>query len=516
MRAPPATPLETDPGAAATAEPTVPFPPRFWWFKRLLLAGLLMLLGVGGLRLWWGWRSHQLLQAYVSDLKSRGEPVTVDDLNPPADIPVSDNAALPLLQAAGMINPNSGSGPSNSQVTFPTAWPFDATWDQMAGQAVAAHANLFPLVRQARSRTRADFGIRAKTPGVSVLLPQLNALRTTANLVSDAALWAHFQGDDAAAIETIRDVRAIGPTAEAPAVLVGHLVHIGIDALALYKLQVMAPELTVAPDDDTDAAQAPFPTAGPNAPRRPASRRQVRELITELLNDSDRDDGLRRPMGGERVLEIDTTQWATRNLWLLRPMFELDILRMTRHTDGLAQAATQPDWPTASAAPPMTPVAPSVGTSPATVMSAVLMFSGTRAVQQDFRARAERRMAAVALAVRLYRLDHAGQWPASLGELVPDYLPSVPLDPFSPGGNKPLGYVILTGALPDGSDRPLVYHVDENGRDDTAGKPAPPVPAVPCYTWTPKVPDQWRDLKRWMPPSPATTQPTTAPSPGGA
>jgi hypothetical protein len=46
---------------------------------------------------------------------------------------------------------------------------------------------------------------------------------------------------------------------------------------------------------------------------------------------------------------------------------------------------------------------------------------------------AQRRMAATALAMRLYELDH-GQRPESLGELVPRYLPAVPEDPFVENG----------------------------------------------------------------------------------
>jgi hypothetical protein len=44
---------------------------------------------------------------------------------------------------------------------------------------------------------------------------------------------------------------------------------------------------------------------------------------------------------------------------------------------------------------------------------------------------ARRRMAAIALAIRLYQSDHVGQLPGTLEALVPHYLSSVPLDPFA-------------------------------------------------------------------------------------
>jgi len=43
----------------------------------------------------------------------------------------------------------------------------------------------------------------------------------------------------------------------------------------------------------------------------------------------------------------------------------------------------------------------------------------------------------VLLACNLYRNDHAGQLPASLSDLVPKYLPGIPLDPFN---GKPMLY----------------------------------------------------------------------------
>jgi hypothetical protein len=124
------------------------------------------------------------------------------------------------------------------------------------------------------------------------------------------------------------------------------------------------------------------------------------------------------------------------------------------------------------------------------------------------RVRLERRLAAVTLAARLYRLDHGGAWPASLDALAPHYLPRVPADPFDAAG-KPLKYVVIPKGQPDGTDRPIVYSVADDGADDTAaGRGAPP--AWPLYDWNYGTssrrplpdPDQWRDLSRWANPPP--------------
>jgi hypothetical protein len=114
-----------------------------------------------------------------------------------------------------------------------------------------------------------------------------------------------------------------------------------------------------------------------------------------------------------------------------------------------------------------------------------------------FRDVGERRMAAVSLAMALYRADHAGKWPEQLQDLVRDYLPEVPKDPFRADG-RPLGYTILRGALPDGGDRPLISYAEG---DVTTGA----IDDEPMYHWLRTSNHylgtriQYRDLSRWSP-----------------
>ena len=66
------------------------------------------------------------------------------------------------------------------------------------------------------------------------------------------------------------------------------------------------------------------------------------------------------------------------------------------------------------------------------------------------------RAAIVAIALERWRLAHAGQLPASLFELVPDYLPAVPADPYD---DQPLRY----RKLPRGY---VVYSIGPDFTDD--------------------------------------------------
>jgi hypothetical protein len=78
-----------------------------------------------------------------------------------------------------------------------------------------------------------------------------------------------------------------------------------------------------------------------------------------------------------------------------------------------------------------------------------------RMVNAFHQARAELRSAAAALAAERYRLAR-GRWPKSLDDLVPDYLPAVPSDPFD-------GQPLRLGHRPDGL---VVYSIGPDKTDD--------------------------------------------------
>ncbi len=115
---------------------------------------------------------------------------------------------------------------------------------------------------------------------------------------------------------------------------------------------------------------------------------------------------------------------------------------------------------------------------------------------------AERDLAAMSLACHLYRFE-TGQWPRSADD-IGKYLPHMPIDPFG-DGTQPLGYVLIKGGLPDGSDRPLVYsrHRMKGGRAFRVDRPE----------YSDYVGDggQFRDVASWSPPETSHLSATTRP-----
>jgi hypothetical protein len=87
---------------------------------------------------------------------------------------------------------------------------------------------------------------------------------------------------------------------------------------------------------------------------------------------------------------------------------------------------------------------------------------------EHYRSVAETRIAATALAIRLYRLDHDMKWPDKLDDLVPQYLPKVPDDPFHRAGT-PIGYQVLPGDWEWKINRPVLIY--DGGLNDLGPDP---------------------------------------------
>jgi hypothetical protein len=256
----------------------------------------------------------------------------------------------------------------------------------------------------------------------------------------------------------------------------------------------------------------------------------VRALIDELLDDTPRNRLTVRGFVGERAMLQDMAADPHNTRWLARPMWRLDALRVDDVLAANMECAARPNWPTgldalraargrlpAVPAPAMSvfwPATPTVrGPKRPPIDFPRLLsqdFSGGlasgRAVEQNWRIAMERRLAAVGLAVQLYRAEH-GRSPGSMDELVPKYLPRVPQDPMATDGGG-LRYVLVRGGLPGGGDRPLAYSAGPDGTFSTGNPPV--LPNAPMYSWMGGAGDQWRDLARWQPPAPTSAPSTQA------
>jgi hypothetical protein len=453
--------------------------------KSLALPCLLLLILL--LRLAWGWYVSYQLQKKLAKLHSQSQPTTPADLVYES-VPDAENAWKFYLQAADIVSANELAAPSptNSNLTFPYYPPYTTAWHAAAAACEKANAPAFILARHARQVGRIQ--IREYYETWPAALSPLNRPRTLATTLSDSAIYVHLQGNDSEALERILDLLHLIRAFRQNDFIVSQLVAGGVDYHATTAAMVMAPAMRVTPQ----------------------TREETKRLIAEFLDERLILAGLRRGAQTNRILAVDYQHTKSTNTWLIRPLAEQASLRELACIDFLIQIADCPNFPAASVILDRAPPDPF---PPMNMTETKLPFLRTtyafprysRWFNQDFwlnayaerhfRNLAQRRSAAIALAAALYRADHQ-RLPARLDDLVPAYLPAVPLDPFQSDG-RPIGYKTIPSALTTGDDRPLLYF-DPGGADN--------LPPEPSYGWyyvrvAPGKPAvrQYRDLTRFNP-----------------
>jgi hypothetical protein len=434
---------------------------------------------------WLGWSyiARQRLQREIDLISQANEPVYPADFNFSA-VPDKENAAYYYRKAFQKIS-STAICPSASNYSFVDYPPFTSTWYAMTDQAVAADTQALALAHQAHDFDRADWGVRFR-PGASpasILLPFLNPSRNLANLLGDAATDAHMHGHDDLAFARIEDLLHLASATQQQGLLVGRLVDIGIEALAVTRVEVISLN---------------FHLAGSSA--NGVSRVEVLSLIRQLLDDSDEIRRAHQTMLMERVLFFDGAQRVHSNATILRPMVDLAMASALDQFSILMRSEEAANWPQCqaitAALPPgiMNPPVPTAA-PPRFSHLPGFFYSMSRYELTEYRVASERRLAAISLAVNLYRLDH-GFWPKDLQTLVGPYLPAVPADLFCAG--QPIGYVILPS--PSGMQRPMLYF-------EPSGKTTNLVPpSQPAFGWQITQTNnwrQWRDISDWWL-SPAT------------
>lgn len=403
-----------------------------------LVAGIVLLLWT----LWWA-ESHRRIWSEVASYRARGEIASYAEV-----APTGGHGAAALLMEAGVHLQR-----HRADVEFVTGAtrPLPASLRAPLGDAdmatlgpiVARNVRSVELLRRARGLPEARWPQRVERrfePGDTQ--PPLGHMRGLLFLQAASGLYQHQLGRDQEALECAADVATIGARTDQYPTLIMHLLATAAVSLEGHTLREIAPTLQV----------------GGGAPA--ASKAQVQEAIARLLDEQAFQRGLSRALQVSRFSQpyaIDTDVHDP----IVRPAFRWEVVRAMRYGTRALQASQEPHWPAIQrlfdAEPP-----PKFN-----------LFTGGRSnimrpydLQEDFyerplvlhfRALVDRRVTAVRLALRLYEINN-GRNPRTLGELVPAYLPAVPVDFFRSDGG-PLGYI------PDGLV-PRLYSVGEDGVDN--------------------------------------------------
>jgi hypothetical protein len=420
----------------------------------VFLVLLLIVLLIVGLFFLWSHVAGTRLSAQAEAYHAAGEPIYIDDFIV-RDVAVEENAALELQQAA----------------TLKDSTPAADTLDRMEPQmplaekemaaikaVLAENSGALDHVDAAMKRKQVDWQLRFASPAIGILLPHLNHQRYLTRLLGNRALLYQQQGTDDQALRDVQRLIFISRAVDHQSVLVTHLVSVGTMARAINVIEEIAPALRIGRG------------AGEATPE------QVAALIGELLDEKPVREGFHNAMLGERMMQFDTARCVADGTLSISslsrmtphrgeqmlgaaaaPIARSDGLICIRYTTAAMRAMDAArDWPTAQKTLPPLPQA--VIDRPLRHFFAKMMLpSFERAAQTHFRCVAESRLAATALALRWYAAEHRGALPAKLDELVPKYLPSVPLDPFRV--KQPIRYI-------NDPAKPLLYSVGSNGVDD--------------------------------------------------
>jgi len=454
--------------------------------KRGLLRVAIVLIAVALLvRLAWGWVVDSQFKNATASLAAAGEPITFEQLvSPPAP---GDVSAWAVEQQAVAAIDQRVETPSESALEYRGYPPFPPEWIKLAAASEVANVSMFAFARQARSLPvgRTGGNDPNRTPP-NVLIGRYVGARQLANHLGDGALYVHLQGDNAEAIERIRDILHLSRSAELEdSSSMMQILAIGMMGLATHRLNVIAPGLDLSRQSGSKAA----------------STAQIQSLIGELLNEQISHDRAIAGFWSERAAAVEQLNADRRSGWMLRPLLIAEACRQQAVLTAGAIAMRKDNLVDALACLPPDSRGRSLPTIPRFSRWLDPNRSEPRiALRWHFSVYAERRMAAVGLAVQCFRAEY-GTYPKSLEALVPKYLPAVPRDPYQADG-RTIGFTIAKRGPAGDVDRPLLY-------TDPPGMNRPTLlPDEPFYSWWQEPNEvrqaggtvrQYRDLSRWVP-----------------
>jgi hypothetical protein len=432
---------------------------------------------IGG-HYFWGVIAQRKLDAALRALHESGEPIYPGDFDSPVP-PPGENAVDDLMAAGDLIHQRGEATKAFDTLVF--ALPLTDNEIAIIKAELAERQKVIALVESAARKPGAHWSIDYSVPSIMTDARGLSEARNVASTLQADALLAHQQGRDDMALERIGQIRSIARIADRQSSVMAHLVAVGIDALSASVSENVAPDLKVG-------------VAGG------VTQAQLRGLIDDLLEERPTRQGMIDALRGERRdgwQTVTSLLNGTLNLnpgtanqggggggpsfqvYALKPLFLDDARLLVRaSTKAKEEFEKSIDLPALRAGFNSDRLFPQVQRSPALHMISVMLLpSYDRVIQTQYRLMTDRRLAATTLAIRAFAAAHEGRLPGSLDELVPTYLPAVPLDPMAKGAK--LHY------RPHGS-APIVYSVGDDAKDD-GGSEAPiykPRPGEPVPRWS--------------------------------
>jgi hypothetical protein len=428
-----------------------------WWIKLLLGLVGLVLAGVAALYTL-GAAATSRWEEYAASLRAKGQPLTFEEIEAQrAVIPDDQNSALIVARLADRFKELGDSHPDPAVLIFGSRKGNDDFFEGVGRTRIDASRRFIEQRRELlaeletlRDKLTGRFDIRYdKSNPILTLLPHLSGLREKSKLARlDGMLHLIDNRPERAVGDFELQCRLAGTLFDEPT-LISRLVQIAIEAQACRTVEDILRVGEVG--DETLAGMA--------------------DELTALKTNGT----MRWAMLGERAFFIETCEAMMAGRVPLSSIStgndtpsERDPIRALRRLPAflarsnertgtemytwLVDAADDPDKMRAAAARIDTEI-PKL--SKMKILVKIMMPSLSRAVVLSTKITAQLECALAGLAAERFRLA-TGQLPKSLEELVPQYLPGVPNDPFD----------AIPLHLKTTDDGIVIYSIDDNLIDD--------------------------------------------------
>jgi hypothetical protein len=405
-------------------------PRRRRTLRRIIVCTLSPILAFLALRLIWGYEANHRLADLIADLRKANIPMEV----PGSEMRTQIDPTLPLAKALSALSLNhaeedliDGSKRANTEdgLHFSDAQKPDV--DRIIQKNVPA----FRLI---------DAADQSSIPkGQHLPVGHLTVARALGNVLRAAAVTAHDNHDDAAALLDIWRIVVISQCVDTSRDEISHLIAAALRARADEAIEQIESTMRISELDET--------------------KTRAQKLLEALIgmdafckNASAAYDEEFRSSDSNYFKTVGIPGWWIRPLYLDEESRTLQMMLEQRKLT-LADSWSEMVAPRASY---------SYFASPPNLERTIVFISGGftptyRYMTMHFRAIAFSEAAASLLASRLYQSAHA-KLPESFNQLVPDFLPATPTDPYS-GNHAPM-HLRLD---PDG---PTIWSVGENGTDE--------------------------------------------------
>jgi hypothetical protein len=401
--------------------------PKRKWIRKTLkylsvfIGSLLLLLAL----VWvvWAWFASSRLQNEIARIRAMGEPTTLADLVPTTMPSEMNNRILQLglLREQSQIRTELADRFKQDFPEIPIVDPLSKAELDLLNQFIAERTPLLQAMDKALALPEAAVPFDTSATLTSNRIPALQGYREAANHRKHRAIVAMLSNDQRSAWDHIEQMDLFADDAMLHRVVVGYLVSVSIQFLQSLSLEALSVELDIG-----------------DGPQQ-VSRNRVDQRIVKLMDHSASNAALIRATKTERIFSIEgfadfKKSWT----FLTRPFWNDSLYFALRQIELDTNRLVAPDLPAYNLLCRQSPDVITRGSSDFRKMfGSVFLPSFSRVATHNFRSMTDREIAATALAVRLYRLDHQDQFPPDLQTLVPNYLPRLPRDYLA---GTPLNY----------------------------------------------------------------------------